>query len=117
MNLDLSWWLLNIAVLAASLLQAATGIGFGVIAGPILLLALDSGAAIQVSIALSFAIALALLALLPGGHGQANILATCRRNAAWYSVRPVGFRLRYRLPLSNCLLQLLSPSWLHTRLD
>ncbi len=36
-------------VLAAALLQAATGIGFGVIAGPVILLALNSGSAIPVS--------------------------------------------------------------------
>lgn len=53
--------LLNIAVFAASALQSATGIGFGVIAGPILLVALNDGSAIQVSIVLNLLIA-ALLA-------------------------------------------------------
>ncbi len=47
-------------VLAAALLQAATGIGFGVIAGPVMLLALNSGAAIQVSALLSLLIAAVL---------------------------------------------------------
>ncbi len=52
--------LLHAAVFAASLLQAAAGIGFGIIAGPIILVVMNSGAAIQVSILLSFAIALVL---------------------------------------------------------
>lgn len=58
--MDLSWWLVQTAVFAASLLQAATGIGFGVIAGPVLLLILNSASAIQVSIILSLVIALVL---------------------------------------------------------
>ena len=49
--------MLNIAVVGASALQSATGIGFGVIAGPILLVLLNDGSAIQVSIALNFLIA------------------------------------------------------------
>jgi uncharacterized membrane protein YfcA len=48
-------------VLAASVLQSAAGIGFGVIAGPIMLLLLNSGAAIQLSIVLSLLIAVVLL--------------------------------------------------------
>ena len=48
------------AVLAAALLQAATGIGFGVIAGPIILMAMGSGAAVQVTCLLSLLIALLL---------------------------------------------------------
>lgn len=48
------------AVFAASLLQAVTGIGFGVIAGPVLLVTMASAGAIQVSIVLSFLIALLL---------------------------------------------------------
>lgn len=47
-------------VAAASMLQAITGIGFGVLAGPFLLVATGSAAAIQVSIALSMLIALLL---------------------------------------------------------
>ncbi len=48
-------------VFAASLLQSVTGIGFGVIAGPMLLVAMGSADAIQVSIVLSFMIAVILL--------------------------------------------------------
>jgi len=44
---------LHIGVFAASLLQAATGIGFGIIAGPILLIVMGSATAVQVSILLS----------------------------------------------------------------
>ena len=58
--MEFSWWLVHMAVFAAALLQAATGIGFGVIAGPILLLILNSASAIQVSIILSLIIALVL---------------------------------------------------------
>lgn len=55
--------LLVAAVFAASLLQAVTGIGFGVIAGPVLLVTMASAGAIQVSIVLSFLIALLLAPL------------------------------------------------------
>ena len=58
--MDQEFVLLNIAVLGASALQAATGIGFGVIAGPILLVVLNDGSAIQVSIALNLLIAIIL---------------------------------------------------------
>ena len=49
--------LLVMIVIAASALQAATGIGFGVIAGPALIVAMGSVSAIQVSILLSLLIA------------------------------------------------------------
>ena len=55
---------LQVAVLLAALLQAATGIGFGVIAGPIILMAMNDGSAIQVSILLSFLIAAVLAPML-----------------------------------------------------
>jgi uncharacterized protein len=48
---------LLVAVFGASALQSATGIGFGVIAGPILLIALNDGSAIQISIVLNLLIA------------------------------------------------------------
>lgn len=51
---------LAISVAGASALQAATGIGFGVIAGPVMLMVLNSGSAIQISILLSFLIAAVL---------------------------------------------------------
>lgn len=58
--MDQEFVLLNMAVVGASALQAATGIGFGVIAGPILLVVLNDGSAIQVSIALNLLIAVIL---------------------------------------------------------
>ena len=56
----MDWVILNLAVLGAASVQAATGIGFGAIAGPILLLTLDSAAAVQITIVLSLVIALVL---------------------------------------------------------
>lgn len=52
--------LLIFAAFAASMLQAITGIGFGVIAGPVLIAAMASAGAIQASVLLSFLIALLL---------------------------------------------------------
>ncbi len=51
---------LHAAVLAAALLQSATGIGFGILAGPIILMVMNSGSAIQVTILLSLLIAAVL---------------------------------------------------------
>jgi len=59
--MDQHFLILNIAVFGAAALQSATGIGFGVIAGPVLLIALNSGSAIQISIVLNLLIALILL--------------------------------------------------------
>lgn len=56
----MDWVILNLAVFGAAAVQSATGIGFGVIAGPILLMTLDSAAAVQITIFLSLLIALAL---------------------------------------------------------
>lgn len=58
---DVTLIAMHAAVLVASLLQAATGIGFGVIAGPIILLAMNSGSAVQVTILLSLMIAVILV--------------------------------------------------------
>ena len=58
--MDQEFFLLNVVVLVASALQSATGIGFGVIAGPILLIVLNDGSAIQISIALNLLIAVIL---------------------------------------------------------
>lgn len=57
--LALSPWVVA-AVFCASALQAITGIGFGVIAGPVLLVHMGGAGAVQVSIALSFLIAVLL---------------------------------------------------------
>lgn len=58
--------ILHVAVFAASFLQAATGIGFGLLAGPIILIVTNNGSAIQVSILLSLLIALVLAPSLFG---------------------------------------------------
>ncbi len=52
--------ILGIAIFGASALQSATGIGFGVIAGPLLLIVLNDSSAIQVSVLLNLLIALLL---------------------------------------------------------
>jgi uncharacterized membrane protein YfcA len=52
--------ILCLAIFSAAALQSATGIGFGVIAGPVLLVVLNDNSAIQVSIILNLLIALSL---------------------------------------------------------
>ena len=49
--------IMNLAVFGASALQAAAGLGFGVVAGPVLLLQLESADAVPVSILLNLVIA------------------------------------------------------------
>ncbi len=56
--MELEFLIIGIAIFGASALQAATGIGFGVIAGPVLLIALNDGSAIQISVLLNLMIAL-----------------------------------------------------------
>jgi len=51
---------LSLAVFGASALQSATGIGFGIIAGPVLLVVLNDSTAIQISIVLNLLIAVFL---------------------------------------------------------
>ncbi|MEH6545801.1 MAG: sulfite exporter TauE/SafE family protein [Sneathiella sp.] len=52
---------LSVTVFFAAALQSATGIGFGVIAGPIMLLLLNSSNSIQISIVLNLLIAVLLV--------------------------------------------------------
>ena len=52
--------LLGLGIFVASTLQSASGIGFGVVAGPLIMMTMNSGAAVQVSILLSFVIAVLL---------------------------------------------------------
>ena len=59
--MDPQYLFMAIAMFGASALQSATGIGFGVIAGPVLLIVLNSRAAIQISIGLSLMIAAVLV--------------------------------------------------------
>jgi uncharacterized protein len=58
---DTIWLLAGIAVFLASALQTATGAGLGLIAGPALLLAMTSSAAIHVAAVLNLVLSLALL--------------------------------------------------------
>lgn len=60
MMTESAFWLLVPAVFGASLLQSATGIGYGVIAGPILLVVLNGNEAFQISTVHNFLIALML---------------------------------------------------------
>jgi len=59
-TIDAAMLALQVSVLVAALLQAATGLGFGLLAGPVILLVLNSGSAIQISLMLSMLIALVL---------------------------------------------------------
>jgi uncharacterized membrane protein YfcA len=59
-NMEQELLVLSLAVFGASALQSATGIGFGVIAGPLLLVVLSDGSAIQISIVLNLVIAVSL---------------------------------------------------------
>ena len=47
--MDLDFLILNIAVFGAAALQSATGIGFGIIAGPVLLIAFPMDAPIFIT--------------------------------------------------------------------
>jgi uncharacterized protein len=49
--------IMNIAVFGAAALQSATGIGFGIVAGPIMLMVMGSSEAIQISVILNILIA------------------------------------------------------------
>jgi len=59
-----TFFLLGCTVLAASGLQAATGIGYGVIAGPVLLVVLNDVAAVQISTLHNLMIAFTLVPVL-----------------------------------------------------
>jgi uncharacterized membrane protein YfcA len=58
--MDQEFLALSLAIFSASALQSATGIGFGIIAGPVLLIVLNDSSAIQISIVLNLLIALFL---------------------------------------------------------
>lgn len=61
--------MVHLAVFVAALIQATTGLGFGLLAGPVLMLAMGDASAIQTSIVLSLLIA---LILAPKLHRQAD---------------------------------------------
>jgi len=93
--------LLNIAVFAASALQSATGIGFGVIAGPILLVALNDASAIQISIVLNLLIATLLAPSL-------------RHDADWKLLKKVLIGLLVGAPIGFLIFLNLQIGWLKT---
>lgn len=71
--MDPDFALLIFAVFAAATLQAATGIGFGIIAGPLLLATLNDASAIQISVILNLMIA-TLLAPTVWQHFDSNVM-------------------------------------------
>ena len=58
---ELDWIIANGAVLLAAALQAATGVGLGLIVGPALILVMGSKSAIQVAIILNLGLSILLL--------------------------------------------------------
>ncbi len=69
-------FLLLLAVFLAAMFQGATGVGFGLAAGPALLVAMDDIAAVQVSVVLSFIISVLLSPVV-------------RRQANWSFLKPL----------------------------
>ena len=83
--------LLGSAVFSASCLQSATGIGYGVIAGPIFLVFLNGIEAFQISTIHNFCIA---LILLPMFWGQINRKLLCGLVVGSFGGIPFGFYLQ-----------------------
>ena len=83
--------LLGSAVFSASCLQSATGIGYGVIAGPIFLVVLNGIEAFQISTIHNFCIA---LILLPMFWGQINRKLLCGLVVGSFGGIPFGFYLQ-----------------------
>ena len=57
---DIPWAPMLAATFFAALIQSTTGVGFGLIATPFLLMALDSGSAVGITIVLSLAMSVLL---------------------------------------------------------
>lgn len=93
--------LLIAVVFAASMMQSITGIGFGVIAGPVLLVSMGSTGAIQVSIVLSLLIA---VLLAPGTVPRVN----------WSLLRPLLFGVLLGTPVGAIAYATLSLGMLKT---
>ena len=64
--MELSAFLLQAAALVAAFFQSVTGIGFGMIAGPVILMVLDDPAAVVISTLMSWLIAAVLFPLVRG---------------------------------------------------
>ncbi len=86
--------LLALAVFGASMLQAATGIGYGVIAGPIFLVALNGAEAIQISTLHNFLIAILLVPVLRHGIDKGVLKCLALGSIAGIAV---GFMLQSTL--------------------
>ena len=67
--MDVQTLAIQAAVLVAALFQSATGVGFGLMAGSVLLLIMNSASAVQVTMLLSLLIA---AVLAPSLYGQAE---------------------------------------------
>jgi uncharacterized membrane protein YfcA len=74
---EAEWLIAQISVLAASVLQTATGAGLGLIAGPALVLVMDSVSAIQVAIILNLALSVLLLPSEWGGLDRRALRPIC----------------------------------------
>lgn len=94
--MDPVYLLLGLAVFAAAALQSATGVGFGIIAGPALLAILNDASAIQISIILNLLIA-GLLAPSVWPIFDNRVMARLVAGVAIGS--PLGFVLFMVLPL------------------
>ncbi|MCG8356426.1 MAG: sulfite exporter TauE/SafE family protein [Kiloniellales bacterium] len=97
--MEMTAFALHAAVLGAALIQAATGIGFGVIAGPVILLTLNSGVAVQVTILLSLLIA---VILAPSLYRQVD----------WRFLRRLLIGSLFGLPLGLLVFVLIDVDWL-----
>lgn len=97
--MDTAFLGLHVAVFAAALLQAATGIGFGLIAGPTILIALNDGSAIQVSILLSLLV-------------SAVLSPSLIRSADFVLLPRLVFGTIIGLPLGMAVFAALSVDWL-----
>ncbi len=90
------WAMASALVLVGSTLQAATGVGLGLIAGPILVLTLGGGAAIFIAIMLNLALS---LMLLPQESGD----------VLWPEFRLLALATIIGVPLGWLILQQLTP--------
>ena len=87
--------ILQVAAFVAAVFQSAIGIGFGMVAGPVVLIVLDDPAAVVISTLMSWLIA---LVLLPGLF----------RGADWAVLRRFGIGAALGLPFGLVLLALSS---------
>ncbi|MEO1505436.1 MAG: sulfite exporter TauE/SafE family protein [Pseudomonadota bacterium] len=82
--------LVQLLVAAAAFLQGVTGIGFALVAGPVLLMALNDASALQITALLNLLIA---LVLAPSVAGRADMTLLKRFGAAALIALPFGLAL------------------------